>query len=108
MRTFIGFEDKTVELVRDELAVNGDWYEFESHYNLEAKLKELEKKGEPYVIKSIQYLKVMEPKMYGMVSVLNLLEHTNCGHCNAPWISEEIFDDLVTYIKEYTERGNDN
>ena len=55
MKTFIKFDDKIVELVKDELAVEGDWYELESHYNLERKLAELDHKKEKicYKINSI-------------------------------------------------------
>ena len=103
MRQFIKFEDRKSELVKDDLAVDYDWYELKSFYNPERKFKELDNRGEKYVIKSIQYLKVKEPRLYAFVSVLKLLENTNCGHCDAPWLSNEIFDDLVAIVKEYIE-----
>ena len=108
MRTFIKFNDRISELVKDDLTVNGDWYELKSYYNIEGKLKELENKDEKYVIKSIQYLKVKEPRLYTFVSVLKLLEDTNCGHCDAPWLTNETFDDLVAIVKEYLEDEYNN
>ena len=70
-------------------------------YDLGLEIKRLSKSKKQYVIRTEEDLRVSDHKMYAIAKVLELLEATNCGCCNAPFLREDTFEALVKQFRYY-------
>ena len=70
-------------------------------YDLGLEIKRLSKSGKNYVIRTEEDLRVSDHKLYVISKVLELLEATNCGCCNAPFLHEDTFESLVKQFRYY-------
>ena len=101
-------KDRHILIRRDDEDYHLDLYvdEYECYtlghvYDLEMHIRLLRNKGKKYLIRTEKQLRTSDHKFYVISKVLELLESTNCGCCDSPWITESTFDAIAEQFRKY-------
>ena len=88
-KLFVKIDDNWHELIESF------HYELQKVENIDQTVLELKRKKEEYEVTTLGSLKTTDLQTYGMVKLLLILKGTNCGCCNSPWLTKEIFNQII-------------
>ena len=75
--------------------IEGFHYELQQVENIDRTILDLKSEKKEYEVTSLESLKTTDLQTYGIVKLLLVLKATNCGCCNSPWLTKEIFNEII-------------